>query len=184
MEKRSTTKERMQEVLMVLGVSAAEFEKKCGLSHGFVARVTREITKKTRIRIKQAYPNLNIEYIAMGSGDIFIQEGEHHDTIKDRLRHFLEHMNIGRKEFSERTGVSETLLSNMSDNLRNSSLERIYRAFPMLNPEWLEYGDGPMIAERKDKKSKDTPIDRISSLIEFLTLAYGRVIEVFRSLCK
>ena len=52
MEKKSTTKERMQEVLMVLGVSATEFENNCGLAHGFVSRVTREITKKTRAKIK------------------------------------------------------------------------------------------------------------------------------------
>lgn len=168
MEKRSTTKERMHEVLMVLGVSASEFENRCGLAHGFVARVTREITKKTRIRIKQAYPKLNIEYIATGVGEIFLQEGETHDTIKDRLKSFLDFMNIGRKEFSERTGISEALLSNMSENIRNSSLEKVYRAFPMLNPSWLEYGDGEMIAEKKEKKSKDTPLDRVNKLIDFL----------------
>lgn len=169
MEKqRSTTKERMQEVLMVLGVSASEFENKCGLAHGFVARVTREITKKTRIKIKQAYPKLNIDYIAVGVGDIFTEEGETFSTIKDRLRAFLESMHIGRKEFSKKTGVSETLLSNMGDSLRRSSLERIYRAFPMLSPEWLEYGEGEMITEKKEKKVKDTPLDRIGKVVDFL----------------
>ena len=166
--KRSTTKERMQEVLMVLGVSASEFEKNCGLAHGFVSRVTREITKKTRQKIKTAYPNLNIEYIATGVGEVFLQQGETHDTIKDRLTYFLKHMDIGRKEFTKRTGVSGTLLSNMSDNLRNSSLERIYRAFPMLNPEWVEYGEGDMITDGKTRKRKDTPLERINKVIDFL----------------
>lgn len=72
--KRSTTKERMQEVLSVIGISAAEFERRCGLSHGFVARVTREITKQTRARIKSAFPTLNINYIAFGTGEIFTEE--------------------------------------------------------------------------------------------------------------
>ena len=181
MEKRSTTKERMQEVLMVLGVSATEFENKCGLAHGFVARVTREITKKTRVRIKTAYPKLNIEYIATGVGEIFIEEGQTHDTIKDRLRQFLDIMGIGRKEFARRTGVSETLLSNMTDNLRKSSLEKIYRAFPMLSAEWLEYGEGDMITEKAEKKTKDTPKERISKLIEFLgitTLAFRSEVDI------
>lgn len=168
MERRSTTKERMQEILMVLGVSASEFEINCGLAHGFVSRVTREITKKTRAKIKQAYPELNIDYIALGAGDIFIKEGHTIDTIKDRLKAFLDHMNVGRKEFTKLTGVSESLLSNMTDNLRNSSLEKIYRAFPMLNPEWLEYGEGKMIADKKEKKSKDTPLERINKVIDFL----------------
>lgn len=169
MEKqRSTTKERMQEVLMVLGVSASEFENRCGLAHGFVARVTREITKKTRAKIKAAYPKLNIEYIATGAGEIFVGEEEPQETIKDRLNRFLEHMNVGRLEFTKRSGVSKAMLSNMSDNLRNSSLERIYRAFPMLNPEWLEYGEGEMIIEGKRKKTADTPADRVNRVIEFL----------------
>lgn len=55
--KRSTTKERMQEVIMVLGVTASEFENNCGLAHGFVARVTREITKKTRQENKNCLPH-------------------------------------------------------------------------------------------------------------------------------
>ena len=169
MEKqRSTTKERMQEVLMVLGVSATEFENRCGLAHGFVARVTREITKKTRVKIKTAFPKLNIEYIALGVGDIFVEEGQTLSTIKDRLMMFLESMHVGRAEFQKRSGVSATLLSNMSDNLRNSSLERIYRAFPMLNPEWLEYGEGEMITEEKTTQRRETPLDRINKVIEFL----------------
>lgn len=165
---RSTTKERMQEVLMVLGVSASEFENNCKLAHGFVARVTREITKKTRVKIKAAYPRLNVEYIATGAGDIFIKEGETHDTIRDRLNAFLEYMHVGRLEFNKKTGVSKALLSNMSDNLRRSSLEKIYRAFPMLNPEWLEYGEGEMITEEKKKNVREMPTDRIDKIIDFL----------------
>lgn len=168
MEKRSTTKERMLEVLMALGVSASEFENRCGLAHGFVARVTREITKKTRAKIKTAFPKLNIEYIALGTGGIFISEKDRIDTIKDRLKGFLEHMDIGRKEFANRTGVSETILSNMSENIRNSTLERIYRAFPMLNPEWLEYGEGNMISDSSKRKPKDSPAERIAKVIDFL----------------
>ena len=165
---RSTTKERMQEVLMVLGVSASQFETNCGLAHGFVARVTREITKKTRTKIKMAYPKLNVDYIATGVGEIFVEEGKTFETIKDRLKAFLRHMNIGRKEFRLKTGISETMLSNMSDNLRRSTFERIYRAFPMLNQEWLEYGEGEMISEKREKKSKTTPSERITDVIGFL----------------
>lgn len=153
---------------MVLGVSASEFERKCGLAHGFVPRVTRVITKATRQRIKAAYPTLNIEYIAMGVGDIFVKDGETHASIKDRLKAFLAFMNIGRREFAKRTGIAETMLSNMSDNLRYSSFERIYRAFPMLSKEWLEYGEGEMLCEDKETKTRETPTDRVKKVISFL----------------
>lgn len=169
MEKRKgTTKERMKEVLQVLGVSAYEFENRCGLSHGFVSRVTHEITKKTRMRIKAAYPTLNIDYIARGVGEMFIKEGEAMTTIKERIIQFYGFMDISKRDFIRRSGISDAFIQNMSENVRHSSLEKIYRAFPMLNPEWLEYGDGEMLQDAKKKKTTDTASDRIEKLIAFL----------------
>ena len=177
MEKqRSTTKERMQEVLAVLGVSAYEFENKCGLAHGFVARVTREITKKTRARIKNAYPTLNISYISLGQGEIFVKEQEAPETMRDRIRQFFEYMNLSKKDFVQKTGIAESFVGSMSENIRASSLEKIYRAFPLLNPEWLEYGEGNMLLDAPRKKSSDSVEDRIKKLIEFLgitTMAFS-----------
>lgn len=81
---------------------------------------------------------------------------------------FLSHMRIRRKEFGERSGVSPALLSNMSENIRKESLEKIYRAFPMLNPEWLAYGKGEMIIDRNEIDSNETTLDRIGKLIDYL----------------
>ena len=167
-KKRFTTKDRMKEVLMVLGVSAFEFEKKCGLAHGFVARVSREITKKSREKIKSAYPNLNIDYIALGVGDVYEKEGETKDSIRDRVNQFCDFMNIKKRDFTKNTGIADSFLQHMSDNVRLSSLEKIYRAYPLLNPKWLEYGEGEMLLEKTKKKSTETVNDRIERLIEFL----------------
>ena len=164
-------------MLRALGISGSEFENNCGLAHGFVGRVSRVITRTSRAKIKQAYPRLNIDYISNGVGGIFVEDGVTYDTIKDRLKYFLDQMNIGRKEFARLTGVSESLLSNMTESLQKNSFEKIYRAFPHLNPEWLEYGDGDMIVETIEEASEDTPLDRIKKLIDFL----GITSQAFRS---
>lgn len=166
--KKNTTKERMKEVLMVIGMTAQDFEIRCGLAHGFVQRITRVITKKTRAKIKAEFPNINIDYVAFGSGEMFITENETPETMKDRIRQFMETMDIKKKEFTQKTGISESFISNMSDNIRESSLERILRAYPKLNPEWLEYGKGEMLREESEIPVSDTIQDRIDELIGFL----------------
>ena len=165
---RSTTKERMQEVLGAIGVSSTEFENKCGLAHGFVARVTREITKKTRAKIKAVYPELNIDYIALGIGDIFESPEIARETIKERLMQFIASQNITKKEFAQKVGVSDSFITNMSESVRSTTRERILRAYPKLNPEWLWYGEGEMLLNNPRKKSVETLSDRVKRLIEFL----------------
>ena len=168
MNRGNTTKERMKKVLTALEVSADEFENKCGLPSGFVDDINREIPKKIRQKISTAYPRLNIEYIALGTGDIFTQESLTAETIKNRLRDFLSYMSMGRKEFGEKSGVSPALLSKMSENLRKKSLEKIYQAFPMLNPEWLVYGKGEMIIDRNEIDSNESTLERIGKLIDYI----------------
>lgn len=75
----------MQEVLSFLGITASEFENRCGLAHGFVSRVSREITQKTRARIKAVYPDLNNDYIAFGVGGIIEVPGVARETLKERM---------------------------------------------------------------------------------------------------
>lgn len=178
MEKqKGTTKDRMKEVLAVLGVSASEFETRCGLAHGFVARVSREITKKTRAKIKAVYPKLNINYIALGSGDVFLKDGEAEQTIKGRLEQFCGHMNISKRELVRNTGIAESFIWKMSENIRKSSLDKIYRAYPLLNPEWLEYGEGEMLMTAPKRKDGDDVSARIDALADFL----GLTMAAFRS---
>lgn len=170
MRKNGTPKERLAEVLSVLGVSANSFEEKCGIAHGFVARVTNVITKKNRVKIKTAFPTINIDYIAFGYGNMFSeQEEQPMPSIKERIQQFRKFYDIADTDFCRNTGLAMSFTRKMSDSVRKSSLERIYRAYPMINPTWLEYGKGEMIlADKKEKSEKDSVSDRILELIKFL----------------
>lgn len=169
MRRNGSPRERLAEILSVIGISAYDFENRCGMAHGFVSRVTHVITKKNRAKIKLAFPNINIEYIALGTGDLFVSgEQKPVETVKERIRQFQEFANINDSEFCKRCGLAASFTKNMSDSVRKSSLERIYRGFPQLNPLWLEYGEGDMMIEKRLPRHKETATERIDKLIAFL----------------
>lgn len=167
----STTKERMQEVLTHYGLTAYEFEERCGLNHSWVKRLNREIPKKTRTKIKDAFPDLNIEYIALGVGEIIETPGVTRETIKERIMQFIESKNIKQIEFNQKTQLSYAYIRNMTGNPRHDSLEKIYRAYPSLSKEWIEKGIGEMILDVPREIKTDSPSERIVRLAEFLGLS-------------
>ena len=171
MRQKSTPKERMEEILNTLGISANAFEKECGLGSGFVRRITHVINRKTREKIKSAFPNINIEYVAMGTGKPFEEPEKPKETIKERISQFSRKIGITDKEFCRRAKLSTAFVANMSENIRKSSLDRICKTFPKLNPEWLTYGEGEMLREPVEMEEADSTTDRIRQIIRFLGIS-------------
>lgn len=171
MRQKSTPKERMEEVLVALGLSANTFEKECGLGRGFVRRITHVINRKTREKIKAVFPTINLEYVARGVGEMFELPDAPKETIKERIGQFSKQIGITEKEFCRRASLSTSFITNMSDNIRKSSLDRIIKTFPKLNPSWLAYGEGDMLQEATEIQETDSTKDRIRQLIKFLGLS-------------
>ena len=163
MRQTTTPKERMQEVLASLGITANEFESRCGLGSGFVARLTRNITRRSRQKIKEVFPEINMDYVSLNYGKPFETPSEPMPTMKERIMQFCKTMEITETEFCRRAGLASTFVTNMSDNIRRSSLEQIMNTFPMLNIQWLQLGEGKMIS--KERKGISTSTDKTSSRI-------------------
>ena len=170
MRQTTTPKERMLEVINALGISANEFEKRCGLGSGFVARLTRNITRRSRQKIKETFPEINMEYVSMNSGKPFEEPEGTMPTMKERILQFCKVMEISEKEFCRRAGLSTAFVSNMSDNIRKKSLERIFDEYPQLNAEWLQFGKGRMLGQIKINKSEEKTSKRIREVIKYLGL--------------
>lgn len=64
--------------------------------------------------------------------------------IRDRLRLFIASLNLSSSEFAKTIGVLESRVSKIDDT-PNDLLTIIYRKYPKLNPQWLEYGNGEML---------------------------------------
>lgn len=177
MRRQESPKERMQRILDVIGISANEFENRCGLGHGFVSRLTHSVSKRTRAKVKAVYPTLNFDYVTHNKGDMFCSEPKPKESVKERIAQFADYMNISEKELLSKAGLSPAFITNMSDNIRKSSAEKFILAFPNLSQEWLLFGTGKMILDETEQKEDSTVLERIKKVVKYL----GTTISAFES---
>ena len=65
--------------------------------------------------------------------------------LQDRIRQFVEYKGLQPKSFESIVGLSNGAFAKLSDNTRQSTIDRISTAFPELNQSWLRSGDGEML---------------------------------------
>ena len=63
-------KKRLIEFLAYLGIGQTKFEEKVGLSRGFVNTLKNNLTIKTLDKIESAYPELDINWLKKGEGEM------------------------------------------------------------------------------------------------------------------
>jgi len=81
-------KERLIEFLAHLGIGQKKFEQNCGLSNGFVDKVGNNVTIKTLDKISAKYPELNINWLRTGEGEMLKSS-----TAKEKIRPISESEN-------------------------------------------------------------------------------------------
>ena len=64
--------------------------------------------------------------------------------LQDRIRQFVEYKGLQPKSFESIVGLSNGAFAKLSDNTRQSTIDRISIAFPELNTNWLLTGEGEM----------------------------------------
>lgn len=69
-----TTKERLISFLAYIGISQGGFEKKVGLSTGFVNNIGDSIRRTSLDKISSIYPDLNIAWLLTGVGDMLTSD--------------------------------------------------------------------------------------------------------------
>ena len=70
MERTSEISKRLVEFIKTIGKPVSVFESELGLSNGFVAKTNEKMQKKTRQAIQQAYPQLNMDWLFDGEGEM------------------------------------------------------------------------------------------------------------------
>ena len=82
MERTSDISKRLAEFIKTLGKPVSVFEAELGLSNGFVSKTNEKMQKKTRMVIKQAYPQLNLDWLFSGEGEMLIPINEQMNYLK------------------------------------------------------------------------------------------------------
>lgn len=62
--------DRLRAFVGTLGISVQEFERQCGIKAGTASRMTEKSYSTTFHRIQTAYPQLNIEWLKTGDGQM------------------------------------------------------------------------------------------------------------------
>ncbi|WP_407430589.1 helix-turn-helix transcriptional regulator [Arcticibacter sp.] len=67
-----TVSDRIKIYINYLGIDTRSFEVKAGLSNGFVNKIGHSLRQKSIAQIKEAYPELNINWILTGAGEMLL----------------------------------------------------------------------------------------------------------------
>lgn len=68
-------------------------------------------------------------------------------TVKERIMSFISTKGISIREFEKRSGLSNGYIKSLKDSPTVSRMSMIIRAFPEINPKWLQFGEGDMFKE-------------------------------------
>jgi len=69
-----SVKDRLKEFINFIGINIVEFERSISVSNGYVNSIAKSIGKDKIDKILEIYPNLNIEWLLTGNGEMLKKE--------------------------------------------------------------------------------------------------------------
>ena len=75
-------------------------------------------------------------------------------SVKERLKQFIDTLNISEREFCRRIGVSSSYVMSIKKSIQPDKMQAISIQFPELNPLWLLLGQGEMLLPNEKKEGE------------------------------
>ena len=75
-------------------------------------------------------------------------------SVKERLKQFIDTLNISEREFCRRIGVSSSYVMPIKKSIQPDKMQAISIHFPELNPLWLLLGQGEMLLSDGKKEGE------------------------------
>ena len=122
-----------------------KFEIYAGFSTGYISNMKKNsgnISSDVILKLKDKFPNLNLDWLINGKGAIF--KSEELPTIKERLAYFLEKEKIDVADFCESIGILQAYYIEIKDSISQSKLKKIREKYPELDTKWLMTGEKAM----------------------------------------
>ncbi len=87
------------------------------------------------------------------------------ETFPDRLREAITYAGVGRPEFAQVIGVTQSAVGHWLSARRSPDIDMLAKIAQFLGVRaaWLAFGDGPMIKATPRKISTTTPAVRAAS---------------------
>lgn len=119
-----TIRDRLYAFISFKNLKVSKFEKTCGLSNGFCGKVGESITEGSLLLIANAFPELNIEWLKTGIGDMVKSEVDLEISKKDpnmlaMVKMMGEFIQLGKKN------ADANLMNAEANKLNAQNLERL-----------------------------------------------------------
>lgn len=88
------------------------------------------------------------------------------DSVKERLKAFIEYKKISIRSFENRCGLSYGYVNNMRVSIQPAKLKSISLQFPDLNKSWLLTGEGEMLVPTERKTVATESIGNYGSVFK------------------
>lgn len=77
---------------------------------------------------------------------------------KERLKIFVQSLNMGQNAFEAEVGIANGYLASKSQSVNSDAIEKIVGKYPKLNLDWLFTGNGSMfVGDNEDVSAKTLP---------------------------
>jgi len=153
-----TTKERLIEFLKIKQLSQAKFANEIGLSISYVNSMTDNPTQETLNKIKERFPEFNLDWLLTGEGEMIKTNNQHNkvNTNNGIVGIQGDGNNITNNDISAIKELTAPIVS-----LMEKKDEQISEVIGILKSKNIEISEVMEIL-----KSKDEQINRLIGLIE------------------
>ena len=153
-----TINERIETLMNFYSLNTNSFSVRIGMkNNSIIGKIMKNKSRRpsypTIVKILQAFPKLNCEWLIMGNGNIF---GEMDDNIineEDRIAYLMSKLEFKPEVFASKIKVSLDDLNailNKSEKPSLNLLARIVSEFPQVDPSWLLVNEGRFFKEPED----------------------------------
>ena len=103
-------------------------------------------------------------------------------SVKERLKQFIDTLNISEREFCRRIGVSSSYVMSIKKSIQPDKMQAISIQFPELNPLWLLLGQGEMLLPNEKKEGEQRQnAGELAKLLEEANNEKSRLLSIIES---
>lgn len=101
-------------------------------------------------------------------------------TVKERLEEYRKLKHLSQAQFQEKADLSNGFINNMKGGISTSSLKKIKTAFPDLDTNWLQTGEGEMITDELQVMDLGAEIAKISAKTDVILSAVAEILATVK----
>ena len=106
-------------------------------------------------------------------------------SVKERLKTFINYLNISEREFCRVIGVGSAYVASIKKSIKADKLEAKAEHYPELNPIWLIRGQGSMLLNGEAEEEPTTPTllptEILAKLLEDANKEKARLLSIIES---